>query len=56
MPTDARRLLRFVIVLALALTAAVALVLILSRGPQPPREQLLPVIVPGPAQSQSTVP
>jgi hypothetical protein len=43
---DARRLRRFVVVLALALTAAVALVLISNHGSQPPREQLLPVIVP----------
>lgn len=56
MLTDARRLRRFVVVLVLALTSAVALVLISSRGSQSPREQLLPVIVPAPALTQSSVP
>jgi hypothetical protein len=56
MLTDARRLRRFVVVLVLALTAAVALVLISGRGSHSPPEQLLPVIAPAPTQSQSSVP
>jgi hypothetical protein len=42
--------------LVLGVTAAVALVLIFSRGPQPPGAQLLPVIATPTATSQSHVP
>jgi hypothetical protein len=56
MLTDARRLRRFVVVLVLAMAATLALVMISGRGSQPPREQLLPVVVPATAQPQPSVP
>jgi hypothetical protein len=53
---EARRLRRFVVVMVLALIATFALVMISNRGPQSPRVQLLPVIVPASAPAQSSHP